>query len=214
MSRKGERTVTYEELRGRVARGAGDCPGGYAVLVPVVEAPEGLSLLFEVRSPRLRTQPGEVCFPGGAVEREETPAQAALRETGEELGLPSALIEVGPPLPVQYRTAGEPTRPFLGRLLPGWEERLQPNRAEVGALFTVPLAFFQETPPGLYRCQRVTVPGEDFPHAQLGFPGGYPWRNGEVTIPVWLWQDRAIWGLTARMVRDLLELSKEEGEGL
>lgn len=201
--------MTYEELKDRVARKSGESPRGYAVLAPVVETADGLALLFEVRSRRLRTQPGEVCFPGGAVERGESPQETALRETMEELGLPRHLIEVGPPLPPQYRTGREPTRPFLGRLLPGWEGALHTNPDEVEEVFPVPLAFFREDPPQIYRCESVTLPGEDFPHAQLGFPQGYPWRRGEVLIPVWMWQNRAIWGLTARVVRDLMTWTEE-----
>lgn len=200
--------MTYEELKDQVARRSGD-PRGYAVLAPVVETVDGLSLLFEVRSRRLHTQPGEVCFPGGAVEEGETPQETALRETAEELGLPRHLIEVGPPLPTQYRTGSEPTRPFLGRLLPGWERELHINPDEVEEVFPVPLTFFRENPPQIYRCESVTLPGEDFPHARLGFPQGYPWRRGEVLIPVWMWQDRAIWGLTARVVRDLMTWTEE-----
>ena len=201
--------MTYEELKDRVARRGGESPRGYAVLAPVVETVDGLALLFEVRSRRLRTQPGEVCFPGGAVERGETPQETALRETVEELGLPRHLIEVGPPLPTQYRTGSEPTRPFLGRLLPDWEGELHTNPDEVEEVFPVPLTFFRENPPRIYRCESVTLPGEDFPHAQLGFPQGYPWRRGEVLIPVWMWQNRAIWGLTARVVRDLMTWTEE-----
>ena len=53
----------------------------YAVLCPLVERPDGLHLLFEVRSAALHRQPGEVCFPGGRMEAGETPEQCALRET-------------------------------------------------------------------------------------------------------------------------------------
>ena len=45
----------------------------YAVLCPLVERPDGLHLLFEVRSAALHRQPGEVCFPGGRMEAGETP---------------------------------------------------------------------------------------------------------------------------------------------
>ena len=55
----------------------------YAVLCPLVERPDGLHLLFEVRSAALHRQPGEVCFPGGRMEAGETPEQCALRETGD-----------------------------------------------------------------------------------------------------------------------------------
>ena len=40
----------------------------FAVLVPLIEKDGEFRILFEVRSPKLKSQPGEVCFPGGAVE--------------------------------------------------------------------------------------------------------------------------------------------------
>ena len=52
-----------------------------AVLLPLVRTPEGISVLFEERAHTLRSQPGEVCFPGGKREAGETAIQCALRET-------------------------------------------------------------------------------------------------------------------------------------
>ena len=54
-----------------------------AVMIPVMETPEGLHLLFEVRSEKLEHQPGDICFPGGGIEEGETPEEAALRELTE-----------------------------------------------------------------------------------------------------------------------------------
>ena len=42
----------------------------------------------------MQSQPGEVCFPGGHVERGENPRDTALRETFEEIGVPIERIEV------------------------------------------------------------------------------------------------------------------------
>ena len=59
-----------------------------AVLLPLVRTPEGISVLFEERAHTLRSQPGEVCFPGGKYECEDNSFRnTAVRETCEELGL-------------------------------------------------------------------------------------------------------------------------------
>ena len=155
--------MTYEELTGRLSRRTEKPGWNYAVLVPLVEEGDKLSLLFEVRAATLRHQPGEVCFPGGAAEPGESPEETALRETAEELGLGREKIELGPRLPRRRHQAGFYTWPVVGRLLPGWREALKPNAAEVGEVFTVPLDFFRETPPEEYTCEVVTVPPADFP---------------------------------------------------
>lgn len=197
--------MTYEELTARLSGRRERENWAYAVLAPLVEEEGGLSLLFEVRAATLRRQPGEVCFPGGAAAPGESPEETALRETWEELGLDRERIELGPRLPLARHQSGFCTRPVVGRLLPGWREALKLNYDEVAEVFTAPLDFFRDTPPEEYVCQVVTVPPEEFPHAKLGFPQGYQWRRGEHTVPVWMWQGHPIWGLTARMVKSLVE---------
>ena len=71
-----------------------DKRGEFSVLVPLVEGDEGLSLLYEVRAKTMHSQPGEICFPGGRAEGDETPEECALRETWEELGIPRTAVEV------------------------------------------------------------------------------------------------------------------------
>ena len=66
----------------------------YAVLCPLLERPDGLHLLFEVRAQGLR-QGGEVCFPGGRMEPGESVSACALRETEEERSIPAS---AGPPV--------------------------------------------------------------------------------------------------------------------
>lgn len=199
--------MTYEELTARMGKSCEPFQRrrAYAVLVPVIEEQGELSLLFEVRAASLRTQPGEVCFPGGGIERGETPEQAALREMREELGLGAPLVEPGPGLEWERHSLGFWTRPVLARLAAGWQNEIWPSPAEVQDVFTVPLDFFRRTPPEVYRCSVVTVPPEDFPSAALGFPQGYSWREGAYEIPIWFWDGHPIWGLTARIVRRLTD---------
>ena len=72
-----------------------DKRGEFSVLVPLVEGDEGLSLLYEVRAKTMHSQPGEICFPGGRAEGNETPEECALRETWEELAIPPRSISWG-----------------------------------------------------------------------------------------------------------------------
>ena len=46
---------------------------------------------------------------------------------------------------------------------------------------------------------------EDFPYESVGIPRDYAWNHGWVDVPVWYWQGHAVWGMTARLVRDLIK---------
>ena len=60
-----------------------------AVLVPLVDRPEGMSVLLTQRTAHLSAHAGQIAFPGGRLEPEDPDAAAAaLRETEEEVGLP------------------------------------------------------------------------------------------------------------------------------
>ncbi|MFL6557138.1 MAG: NUDIX hydrolase, partial [Bacillus sp. (in: firmicutes)] len=60
----------------------------YAVMVPIIEKVDGIHVLLEVRSLELRRQPGEICFPGGRIDSQDSDEKAAaIRETIEELGI-------------------------------------------------------------------------------------------------------------------------------
>jgi 8-oxo-dGTP pyrophosphatase MutT (NUDIX family) len=183
-----------------------DCTGRYAVLVPLVEGPEGLSVLYEVRAASLRRQPGEICFPGGKAERGERPEDCALRETYEELSIPPAAVTLLGNMDFIAHRSGFLLTPVPGLVTEEAVAAARPNPAEVTELFTVPLAYLQNCTPLTYRYELRPQPGDDFPYEALGISPNYPWQKGVEEGPAYRWGDKVIWGLTGRVTRNLLEL--------
>lgn len=175
----------------------------YAVLCPLIDGPSGPSLLFEVRAAQLR-QGGEVCFPGGRREGSESFLDCALRETEEELAIPRSEIQLLGTPDFLSNAAGALIRPVLGLVSPAGLAAMRPSAEEVAEVFTVPLSFFQTTPPEVYTYDLVPRVQADFPYDRVGISPDYPWSRGTVEVPVWYWQDRVIWGLTARILRGLI----------
>lgn len=188
-----------------------DATARYAVLVPLVEQAGELHLLYEVRAAALRHQPGEVCFPGGRMEGRETAQECALRETWEELSIPEHTIRVLGPLDFICHRSGFVMYPILATVDADAIKNLIPNPAEVDSTFLVPLSALRTMPPEEYRYELIPAPGEEFPYERIGIPRDYPWQRGVETGPIYLWQGKAIWGLTGRITRHVLSLLNEEG---
>ena len=133
-----------------------------AVLVPLVRREGEWRLLFEIRNRRLKRQPGEICFPGGAIEPgDSSPEQAAVRECCEELGLSPAHISVIAPLDPFVSGSHVLIHPFLGHLAP--DVALTPDPDETERLLEVPLDFFLQTPPEIYQVETLLKPLPGFP---------------------------------------------------
>lgn len=176
----------------------------YAVLCPLLEQPDGLHFLFEVRASAIR-QAGETCFPGGRMEPGESPTDCALRETMEELAIPPSEIQILGRGDFICNQRGFLLRPYLGLISPEGYAAISPSSAEVAEVFTVPFAFFQNTAPELYSYDLLPQLPEGFPYEAVGISQDYPWSRGKVDVPVWYWQGHVIWGMTARIVRDLAQ---------
>ena len=182
--------MTAEEFK---ARWAGHVPrlqgltGEYAVLVPLVERPEGLCLLYEVRAGSLDRQPGEVCFPGGRMEPGEDPAACALRETWEELGIPPGRVEVVAQLDFLTHQGGFAMYPVLGVVDPSVP--VVPGPAEVAEAFYVPVDWLRANFPvgetGLYTFTDNfgdNVNPDFNSYLERGLPGIWVPKTGQVSV--------------------------------
>lgn len=183
----------------------------FAVLVPLVEQDGALSLLFEVRAESLRRQPGEICFPGGKMEEGETSIQSALRETEEELGLSAGHFEVLGQMDFLAHRANYLIHPVLATCRGEALDDLRLNGDEVAEIFCVPLRHLQNHPNLVGHCTLNPMPEDGFPYELLGVPEDYRWKAGRETICAYHWEDKVIWGITARIVRNLLRQLEVEG---
>lgn len=179
----------------------------YAVLCPFVERPDGLHLIFEVRSSNV-SQAGEVCFPGGQIEPGETPEACALRETREELSIPASEIQIFGTGDFICNQRNFLLRPILGLVTSEGFDGIVPSPAEVSEVFTVPLQFFRETMPELWNYELIPQVPIGFPYEKVGIPQSYAWNHGRVDLPIWYYEGHTVWGMTARIVRDLVEALK------
>ena len=159
-----------------------------AVLFPLVCRPEGVSVLLTLRSAHLKDHPGQISFPGGRREPEDTgPHQTALREAREEVGLDPAQVQLFGCLP-EYRTStGFRVTPVVGALRPPLA--LVPDPFEVAEIFEVPLAFLLD--PANRQRHRVMWQGREREYFALPY-GKY-----------------FIWGATAGMILSLASLLEE-----
>jgi len=172
----------------------------FAVFVPVL--PESNSLLFEVRADRLKRQPGEICFPGGLIETGETPAEAAARELGEELLVPPENCEILAPLDILMDLRNSMIYPHIG-YLHNYNGKF--CQEEVKEVFSVPVDFFMKNKPQVFYNNVIVKTSEDFPYHLIGGEN-YDWHSGTYPVFFYSYNDKIIWGLTARIVNNLTTL--------
>ena len=141
----------------------------------------------------------------------ESPEECALRETWEELAIPSGCVKLLGRLDFIAHRANFIMWPVLGVVDSAALERMVPNPAEVEEVFFVPLAHLLETEPVVYEYELIPTPAENFPYELIGIPKDYQWQHGSENVPVYPWQGRAIWGLTGRITRNLTQICKASG---
>jgi 8-oxo-dGTP pyrophosphatase MutT (NUDIX family) len=166
--------------------GPGDRPRSSAVLALLHTTRHGLSLIFTLRPTSLRHHGGQISFPGGGAEPSDpTYADAALRETEEELGIPTRDIKILGELTSLFIAPSQNiVHHFVGWLpvLPP----LNPDPIEVDRVLQVPL-------------NALLDPRSLDTHCWL--------RNGAMlSAPCYRVGETCIWGATAMMLNELLEV--------
>jgi 8-oxo-dGTP pyrophosphatase MutT (NUDIX family) len=167
----------------------GRTPREAAVLVPFVLRETGITVLLTQRTSHLHDHAGQISFPGGRRDAQDQSLHAtALRETAEEVGIATDLIQTVGELPVYETVTGYHVTPVLGFVRPGFA--LQLDAFEVDAAFEVPLSFLMN-PANHQRRAFATPIGERqftaMPYDDAG-------------------TERFIWGATAGMIRNLYRL--------
>lgn len=116
-------------------------PVGAAVLVPVIKRGSSLHLIMTRRALHLRHHPGQICFPGGKIDSNDSCHIAtALRECKEEIGLEPDDVRVIGTLPNVPSISGFMVKPVVAIVNPGNPWQLAPD--EVSEVFEVPVIHF------------------------------------------------------------------------
>jgi 8-oxo-dGTP pyrophosphatase MutT (NUDIX family) len=143
-----------------------------AVLVPVVRREDGLTVLFTRRTAHLHDHAGQISFPGGRVEPgDRSAAETALRESGEEIGLEPASVEILGELHQYVTVTGYRVSPVVGLVTPPLD--LRPDDFEVAEVFEVPLSFLLD--PSNHQRNRVVNEGRERLYFAVPYGQYYIW---------------------------------------
>lgn len=156
-----------------------------AVLVPLIETPDGLSVVLTRRADHLRNHRGEISFPGGRVEESESLIEAALREATEEVALPVENVSViGQLDPHATFVSNSLIVPVVGMV--NGSPNLTAQASEVARILVVPLTELAH--PDSYRNEWWATP------------------RGDLNIHFFYLHDETIWGATGRILRHLFDV--------
>lgn len=159
-----------------------------AVLIPLINRPDGITVLLTQRTDHLAHHPGQISFPGGRIEDDDgnAPQKTALRETEEEIGLSSSKVRIIGRLDDFYTATDYHIVPVIGWIEPPLD--LTPEPFEVADIFEIPLSFLLDE--RNYRQDEMN------------------WRGNRRWFHAIQYQDRYIWGATAGILVNLRDVLK------
>lgn len=153
-----------------------------AVLVGLLAHPQEPQVILTLRQAGLKDHAAQISLPGGRVEPTDAgPADAALREAFEEIGIAREQVELLGCLPPHVTVSDFRVYPFVGWIEPRVELVIDPS--EVAEVFTVPLSFVLD--PANHHYERAVIDGRQREFWVIPYPG------------------RRIWGATAGILVNL-----------
>ena len=160
-------------------------PRAAAVLIGLKEHAGEPGILLTVRAGHLRQHAGQIAFPGGAIDpHDSSPAETALREAREEVGLHASQAHVAGFLPDQVVLTGFRITPVVAQIEADFMP--VPDHTEVQEAFMLPLAALLDVRNHVHGRRRIG--DEEFEVRDLSFGS------------------HLIWGATAGMLFALYEL--------
>ena len=172
-----------------------------SIIIPLVEVNNETCILFEVRAKKLSSQPGDICFPGGKIDDNETPKEAALREIYEELGIEN--VDIINELDIVIRYDGIIIHPYLGVIKDIKEINI--NESEVDHVFYIPISYLLNHNPLEVNSKINIQRPEEFPYDLIVNKENYKFREGNYRSLFYNYENYNIWGITAEMLRNFLE---------
>ncbi len=173
-----------------------------SVLIAIVKKDNGYYILFQVRSKNLKTQPNEISFPGGKIEPNESPLDAAIRETCEELGTNKNNIDIISDLDLLITPANLIIHPYVGYIKD--ISNLNINKDEVDHIFLVPISYLLKYKPSYYNNEVKIIPNENFPYNIIPNSHNYKFDSGNYPVLFYEYENYIIWGITAKILENFL----------
>lgn len=184
-----------------------------SVLIPIIKKDNSYEILFEVRAKTLRSQPNEIAFPGGKIEKEEDPQTACIRETCEEIGITQDDIEIISPLDLYLNHSNLIIHPFLGIIkdnaLKNGIENLPINKGEVDHVFSVPIKYLLDSSPEEFENEVEVKVNKNFPYSKIPNKENYKFAVGKYSTLFYEYKNYIIWGITAKILENFLNFLKE-----
>jgi len=158
-----------------------------AVLIGFFEKENNWHFPLIKRPMHEKNHPGQIALPGGAREKNETLEETALREAFEEVGIiPNNVEIIGKLTPLPVPVSNYLIYPFVGII--NKEPEWKINDDEVAELMILKL--------------------DDLIEADNGYSENWDLRGNKVKVPVFKLSDKTIWGATATVLCEMLDLIK------